>query len=392
MASTLIGLAIAHSLNAKRVYLHLEKFHRRPTLIHTGLTFRDRFKSVRYDFRPFSFGSYVTSDDARRNASVMFPGAAPVLGVCGDEFHDRYAVARSEVEERTILWGETEKSWREISQFELDTLCTRRYLLGVYDCRHYTRDFTSWSCDRATPVWTVDELWEEGAPDPPFGKGQANIRAIIGADVGLSLLVAQFAAHHLVTPSLITADLCIAHATYGRDRLLDQGGSAPSAFRSTTLAALIAACGILSGTGRYELIPPLTLLSLCYKDAKPRLRVSKPLFIGVSWAYAIVYLPWTGYSVSTPGGDEMALFLFYACTYAAASNLADIKDVEQDREAGIVTIPSRYGTDATYALSGAFALAALVAHTGVQAWTSGDWFNEIVTVCILVACALKQMR
>jgi hypothetical protein len=60
---------------------------------------------------------------------------------------------------RKVLWGYTERTWEEIIAFENQNLC-KQYVLGVYDCRHYVREFSEWSTGRPTPVWRLFELYE----------------------------------------------------------------------------------------------------------------------------------------------------------------------------------------------------------------------------------------
>lgn len=356
--------------SSKGVYIHLERFNKRPSLIHTGISFTDEAKTVRYDFRsrPFHNGTYETTD------------------------------MKNECNTRTIKWGETSRSWEDISRFELEQLCNKQYVLGVYDCRHYTRDFTQWSCPNlpSTPVWKINELWETLQDAPQDGSideepPQTNIRAIIGADVGLSLVISQYSAHHSITPLLVIADLCIAHSIYGRDRLADQNNPMV-VFQYSTLIALILTCCIFTETGQYELVPIMTFLSLGYKDVKPKLKTFKPIFIGFLWAYVIVYAPWSDYLVTTTAADEQALFIFFTCLYSASSNLADIKDIDQDKKDNIMTIPSKYGENVTYLVSGLLVTLSLYVHTKSQIWTEGDWFNEIVAFCILITCIVKRSK
>ena len=370
----MISSLFALGFSSKGVYIHLERFNKRPTLIHTGISFTDEVKTIRYDFRsrPFHTGTYETT------------------GV------------KSECNTRTIKWGETCRSWEDISRFELEQLCTKQYVLGVYDCRHYTRDFIKWSCPNLplTPVWKTNELWDtlQDAPltSTPDGSideepRQNNIRAIIGADVGLSLVISQYSSHHSITPLLVFADLCIAHSIYGRDRLVDQKN--PSiVFQYTTIIALILTCCIFTETGEYELVPIMTFLSLGYKDVKPKLKTFKPIFIGFLWAYVIVYAPFSDYLVTTTAEDEQALFIFFTCLYSASSNLADIKDIEQDKNKNVMTIPSKYGENVTYLVSGLLVTLSLYVHTKSQIWTEGDWFNEIVAFCILITCIVKRSK
>ena len=143
-------LIVFLSFSAKNVFLNIEKFNRKLNLLHIGITFSDKHKSVRYDFKPFSTGgSYETDIESRFNSE-----AYPNLPLVFNE-----DLRPSEFETKTIKWGETNKTWKEISEFETKTLCTKRYIIGIYDCRHYTRDFTGWCCDNQTPVWNLDNLW-----------------------------------------------------------------------------------------------------------------------------------------------------------------------------------------------------------------------------------------
>lgn len=141
---------------SKRVYLHIEKFHEPLNLLHTGVSFSNKIKNVRYDFRPFGTTgtSYETNAEDRLDIERLFPVAVT------DEYRDEFRRHREELETKTILWGETNKTWQEIADFELEHLCPKRYILGVHDCRHYARDFTRWSCNNATPVWSLRFLWE----------------------------------------------------------------------------------------------------------------------------------------------------------------------------------------------------------------------------------------
>lgn len=65
------------------------------------------------------------------------------------------------------------------------------------------------------------------------------------------------------------------------------------------------------------------------------------------------------------------LFLVYSSLYAATSNIADIKDAEEDKENGIITLPVKFGEKATYIVSAVLASVALATHTGFDDWTIG---------------------
>ena len=37
----------------------------------------------------------------------------------------------------------------------------KKYILGIYDCRHYVNKFTDWCLDKPTPVWELYSLWNQ---------------------------------------------------------------------------------------------------------------------------------------------------------------------------------------------------------------------------------------
>ena len=132
----------------KQVFLHLEKFNQKYNLLHIGISFKDEAKTIRYDFRPFcdDIESYETSPVNRMSESVIF--------------HDNifeHLEMPTDFEKKNIFWGETNKTFEEIEEFE-KTL-HKKYILCYYDCRHYVREFTTWALNKSTPVWFLDEIW-----------------------------------------------------------------------------------------------------------------------------------------------------------------------------------------------------------------------------------------
>lgn len=127
------------------VFLNVEKFNERPQLLHVGITFKSNCKQIRYDFHPFHSKGvpYVTEDQA-----AVIPEWLPNDG--SDTSTD-------------IFWGKTMKTWSEIQEYELRHLSQRRYVLTIYDCRHYVRDFTMWALDRPSPIWTLHKLYDAKA-------------------------------------------------------------------------------------------------------------------------------------------------------------------------------------------------------------------------------------
>jgi hypothetical protein len=146
---------------AMNVAVHLERFHARHNLLHVGVSFHTGGNWVRYDFRPFNDGrSYVTTAEQRLHLGAIMPALT-----VADAYVAEYAAYRANISAASvdIVWGESDKTWPEIAKFE-ETCLRRRYVLGIYDCRHYVREFTRWSTGRATPVWLLHTLWQEYAP------------------------------------------------------------------------------------------------------------------------------------------------------------------------------------------------------------------------------------
>jgi len=201
-----------------------------------------------------------------------------------------------------------------------------------------------------------------------------DMRPVLGAEVGLSLVAMQFTAHHSITPELIACDLAISHAVYGRDRLQDQLGVLEPAESEkiwvvTTSLANLASFYLLSSFHHQEGIPIIALLSLAYSNGKGLLKQFKSGFIGLCWAYAIVILP----SDSVP----VSLFPVYACLYASVSNMADISDIDEDRRDLIRTIPVSFGEKNAYIFSAILSATAIAFHALID-WELGDYFIELV--------------
>ena len=139
-----------------KVLLHLECFNELNNMYHIGISFHEKTRNIRFDYRAFNDGrSYETTEKQRLNVYDMFPDN-PLKFYTDQKLYVQY---RKYMEERskTILWGETNKSMKEIVEYEENL--HKRYIIGIYDCRHYVHDFTYWCMNKATPIWKLDELW-----------------------------------------------------------------------------------------------------------------------------------------------------------------------------------------------------------------------------------------
>lgn len=135
---------------ATKVNIHLEKFNVRYNLLHIGISFESKERLVRFDYRPFNDNSnYDTTNIDRSNFATIFPN----IYIPND------VNIPKEMEKKNIHWGNTNKTIYEI--FEFEKTLHRKYILGVYDCRHYVHRFTKWALDNPTPIWHLHKLWDE---------------------------------------------------------------------------------------------------------------------------------------------------------------------------------------------------------------------------------------
>ena len=146
------------------IIINLERFNSRYNLLHSGISFNNSSNIIRFDFRPYNYKkSYMTTQEQRDDINLLFPDI-----IINEEKDSQYSQYRNLIFEdreniftKDIIWGYTDKTQEEIINYEQDILIERVYRLGIYDCRHYVRDFTKWCIDKPTPVWRLKRLWDE---------------------------------------------------------------------------------------------------------------------------------------------------------------------------------------------------------------------------------------
>ena len=104
-----------------KVYIHLEQLFSNTNIYHIGITFKTIIYKVRFDIGTFE----------RFNFNIV----------------------KKDKKSKKIFWGYSNKSLEEIINYENNMEYI--YLLGIYDCRHYVRNLTEWSCDNPTPIWKL---------------------------------------------------------------------------------------------------------------------------------------------------------------------------------------------------------------------------------------------
>ena len=206
------------------------------------------------------------------------------------------------------------------------------------------------------------------------------IRPALGLELGVQLALGQLAAHHALTAADMAADVCIAHAIYGRDRLVDGRTTQLVGVLSATTAIATAASVLwLHHQDSLSAMPVLCWLATLYKSSKRVLAPAKPLVVGNCWAYAITALP---YDTHDPG-----LYAFYALLYGAASNLMDVGDAADDAAAGVDTPASRLTPGESHGLSAVLFGGAIAAHALARVYTNADLALDALAVAGIAWCA-----
>ena len=147
-----------------RVVLHLEKFNEQYNLLHIGISFQNDIDTIRFDYRPFNYRkSYITKDKERLDAAIMFPDA--IVNNYEINFFNDYRnmliFDTDNTNKKNIFWGITNKTQEEILNFEKENLINKKYRAGIYDCRHYVNEFSTWCLNKPTPVWRLNKLWND---------------------------------------------------------------------------------------------------------------------------------------------------------------------------------------------------------------------------------------
>jgi len=107
-----------------KVYIHIQQLFTNTNIFHIGISFYNVNNNIRYDLR-----GYNIENINFLNKNLYY---------------------------ETIFWGYSNKSLKQIIDYE--SKLEYKYILGIYDCRHYVRNLTSWSMNKPTPIWKLNKL------------------------------------------------------------------------------------------------------------------------------------------------------------------------------------------------------------------------------------------
>lgn len=245
---------------------------------------------------------------------------------------------------------------------------------------------------------------------------------VTGIDIGipLNLISNVFTNLHygenIMTTKMVLLQFLIGYYTYGKDRYKDalEYEEAPietpkqNLYRSilqyrhiykfTYCVSFYLISGfLLEGDNWKDIIPILILLysTEYYKSLKTNAAFLKPFYVSFMWTFATVILPCFlhdhNYEILLDGCG----YLPCAFNLFALTNLADIKDVEEDTTNGIMTLPVQLGETATLGLVYAsLALSSLLfgLHPHYLDRPIVNGLFEVQNVVISILCTQYQMK
>jgi len=205
---------------------------------------------------------------------------------------------------------------------------------------------------------------------------------IIGSNLGIPLNLLQFIYsntyfnENLITPKLIGLQFAIGIFTYGSDRLIDalEYSNVYSKTNTSnynidkinyynylvktknfnifviTLSYLYIFSLLINNPETYPILFLLTS-TLDYKNFKKNYGQFKALYIGIFWTIGTVVLPSVLINHNYDIIKEPTIIIPSILNLFASSNLLDIKDIDEDKQEEIYTIPVIYGTNFAISIS-----------------------------------------
>ena len=165
-----------------------------------------------------------------------------------------------------------------------------------------------------------------------------------GFGVGAIMSILALCSGTPLEPLPLLYIMASARWAYGGDRFLDgKTEDSPESIATSLFLANL----ILWYSDQSKYIAPEILSILLYPAFKQTIPVLKPFYVGTFWAGAISVVPHLIAHTEVVDNEVIAMGLLAS----SVSNMADIKDVEDDIEHGIYTIPARFGVTPTRILS-----------------------------------------
>tara|TARA_B100000424_G_C22907492_1_gene482722 strand:+ start:883 stop:1371 length:489 start_codon:yes stop_codon:yes gene_type:complete len=114
-----------------KVYIHLQNLISNTNIYHIGISYCSIYKNIRYDLRGYNIPEYL-------------------------KYLNNLISEKNSDHEITLFWGYCYKTIDSIIEYEKQL--NNKYILGIYDCRHYVNNLTKWSMNKSTPIWRLTKL------------------------------------------------------------------------------------------------------------------------------------------------------------------------------------------------------------------------------------------
>ncbi len=191
-----------------------------------------------------------------------------------------------------------------------------------------------------------------------------------GFELGIPLNIFTFLYTYLhynqniIDLNILALNFLIGYFTYGRDRYIDALDFKKNEYETNKkdlyeliyknkelynicfFLAFMEICHILLADNQIDQMFPFIFLlfqTIFYKNIKQTIGIFKSSYIAIMWSLAVIILPCVihdhDYSILSYPQD----YIPFSLTLLASSNLADCKDIEEDKINGIETIPVKYG-------------------------------------------------
>lgn len=217
-----------------------------------------------------------------------------------------------------------------------------------------------------------------------------------GTFVSIPLSILQSNYYHLHTGTyltkfdqLIPLNICMAHAIYDWDRKKDEDNpGVKNIYEKTTSAALVTASCILSSVEELTFfVPFLFILYNFYDDIKIKFSIVKPFIVSFFWTCAIYLIPTllqdyaNIYDLYTP----LSSFLLMA----GWSNIADLKDIDEDIMNDIFTPSTYLKRDDSLKLSGVLIMMSFFLDVQSTYYDANHAvFNSLNLLVFIIVCVI----
>ena len=217
-----------------------------------------------------------------------------------------------------------------------------------------------------------------------------------GGSLGIPLTLLQLTATRLHTgsvpiiePTLVAANFLLGSAIYGADRIDTNTTNLDKILvKSSTVGSL---AYFSTDPWTLPIVPLIYILHEYYADLKKIIGPIKPFFVSVFWTIAIFYLPIAKSHNPDDFNDILTPATFFL-SMSGFSHIADITDIEEDRNNEVYTPAVLMGKDEAIHFGLACILASVVIHELHPNHSVVDFVYDLASISVAVAFVNKEFR